>query len=604
VSRRSASTRGRGRPARGAVDPIRVSVLRRRLKSITGEMGLTLLRTTRSPILNEARDFVTGLYDAAGRMLEQTEYIPVLAFALQPACENVVRFFGDDIHPGDVILHNDVFSGGNQNNDVAVFKPIFDGRRLVAWAACKGHQADIGGAVQGGYNPEAREVWQEAFRIPAVKICERGVLRRDVWNLIFANIRLRIVEEDIRAQIGGCVVGERGFAALLERYGWTELSRLIDALYDSTERMVRSEIAAIPDGTYRGESWAYYDGVTDGTRMKIELSVIVEGDAITFDFTGSSPQTPGFVNAPYSATASALLLTFLMLIEPDIPHNAGLLRPLHIVNPEGSFLNARFPAATTFGNSITGPTSDAIFRAFAGALPRMVTAGWNRFLGFAVSGSDPRHRRPYVDILFLSLKGGSGATWMADGYDHIGLINCAGGILAQDYEMFEIHDPHFLLEHEYLADSAGAGCWRGGLGVSTAFVMNGEGVTGVAFGDGIEEEARAFGLFGGAPGSVNEIVLEYPDGTARRAKSKEIVRGIPAGTVFRQKAGGGGGYGDPFERPVEKVAEDVRNGLVSAGAARDAYGVEIDARTGSPDPERTAARRRRRGADSMQPTED
>lgn len=151
-------------------DAIQVSVLQRRLKSITEEMGLTLLRTTRSPILNEARDFVTGLYDAKGRMLEQTEYIPVLAFALQPACENVVRFFGDDIHPGDVILHNDVFSGGNQNNDVAVFKPIFDGKTLVAWAACKGHQADIGGAVPGGYNPEAREVWQEALRIPAVKV--------------------------------------------------------------------------------------------------------------------------------------------------------------------------------------------------------------------------------------------------------------------------------------------------------------------------------------------------------------------------------------------------------------------------------------------------
>ncbi|HEY3076127.1 MAG TPA: hydantoinase B/oxoprolinase family protein, partial [Burkholderiales bacterium] len=454
-------------------DPIQVAVLQRRLKSITEEMGLTLLRTTRSPILNEARDFVTGLYDAKGRMLEQTEYIPVLAFALQPACENVLRFFGDDLHPGDVILHNDVFSGGNQNNDVAVFKPIFHGAKLVAWAACKGHQADIGGAVRGGYNPEAREVWQEALRIPAVKVYERGKLRRDVWNLIFANIRLKIVEEDIRAQVGGCTVGERGFKALIARFGEKHLSALLEQLFDSTEKMVRKEIAAIPNGTYRGESWAFYDGVTEGTRMKINLAVTVKGDEVTFDFTGSSPQTPGFVNAPQSATASALLLTFLMLIKPDIPHNAGILRPIRIVNPEGSFLNAKFPAATTFGNSITGPTSDAIFRAFAQALPRMVTAGWNRFLGFAVSGHDPRHDRPYVDILFLSLKGGSGGTWMADGYDHIGLINCAGGILAQDYEMFEIHDPHFLVKHEYLPDSAGAGRWRGGLGVETEFVMRG-----------------------------------------------------------------------------------------------------------------------------------
>jgi N-methylhydantoinase B len=573
-------------------DPIQVSVLQRRLKSITEEMGLTLLRTTRSPILNEARDFVTGLYDARGRMLEQTEYIPVLAFALQPACENVLRFFGDDIHPGDVILHNDVFSGGNQNNDVAVFKPIFHGRKLVAWAACKGHQADIGGAVRGGYNPEAREVWQEALRIPAVKVVERGKLRRDVWNLIFANIRLKIVEEDIRAQIGGCAVGERGYQALLARLGQKRLERLLEELFDSTEKMVRKEIAAIPDGTYHGESYAFYDGVTDGTKMKINLAVSVRGEQVTFDFSGSSPQTPGFVNAPYSATASALLLTFLMLIKPDIPHNAGILRPIRIVNPEGSFLNARFPAATTFGNSITGPTSDAIFRAFSQALPKMVTAGWNRFLGFAVSGHDPRHARPYVDILFLSLKGGSGATWMADGYDHIGLINCAGGILAQDYEMFEIHDPHFLVKHEYLPDSAGAGRWRGGLGVETEFVIRGENVTGVAFGDGIEEEARAFGFFGGRPGSRNAITLSYPDGTKRQAKTKEIIRDIPPGTLFHQTAGGGGGYGDPLERPAALVQADVRNGLVSVEAARADYGVWVDPKSFELDTARTTELRR------------
>jgi len=578
----------------GNSDPIQVTMLQRRLKSITEEMGLTLLRTTRSPILNEARDFVTGLYDARGRMLEQTEYIPVLAFALQPACENVVRFFGDDIHPGDVILHNDVFSGGNQNNDVAVFKPVFDGKRLVAWAACKGHQADIGGAVQGGYNPEAREVWQEALRIPAVKVIERGRLRKDVWNLIFANIRLGIVEEDIKAQIGGCTVGERGYKALLARFGQKRLERLLDELFDSTEKMVRREISAIPDGTYGGESYAFYDGVTDGTKMKINLAVSVRGEQVTFDFSGSSPQTPGFVNAPHSATASALLLTFLMLIKPDIPHNAGILRPIRIVNPEGSFLNARFPAATTFGNSITGPTSDAIFRAFSQALPKMVTAGWNRFLGFAVSGHDPRHDAPYVDILFLSLKGGSGATWMADGYDHIGLINCAGGILAQDYEMFEIHDPHFLVKHEYLPDSAGAGRWRGGLGVETEFVMRGDNVTGVAFGDGVEEEARAFGFFGGKPGSRNAITLRYPDGTKRQAKTKEIIRGIPRGTVFNQIAGGGGGYGNPFERPAELVLADVRDGLISVEAARADYGVCIDPRSLALDAGQTESLRRDR----------
>jgi len=558
------------------IDKILASVFQRRFKSITEEMGLTLLRTTRSPILNEARDFVTGLYDAQGRMLEQTEYIPVLAFAVQPALQYIVRYFGKNILDGDVIIHNDVFSGGNQNADVAVFKPIFHDGQLVAWAACKGHQADIGGAVAGGYNPEAREVWQEALRITPVKIYEAGKFRKDVWDMIFANIRYKIVEEDIKAEMGGCVVGERGIKALLERYGISKFKEHVEYLFDVTEKMVRKEIEQIPDGTYPGESYVYYDGIQEGSKMKINLNVVVNGDEISFDYSGSDPQTQGFVNAPLAATASAVLLTFLMLINPDIPHNDGIMRPIRIINPKGSFLNAEYPAATTFGNSITGPNADAIMKAFSNILPKKVTAGWNRFLGFTLTGKDPRSNRSYVDILFLALKGGSGGTYMADGYDHIGLINCAGGILAQDYEMFEIQDPHFLVKHEYLKDSAGAGQWRGGLGIETIFEIYGENVTGIAFGDGVEEEARAFGLFGGQEGSINKAELKYPDGTVKVARSKEIIRGIPKNTVFKNIAGGGGGYGDPFLRPVNKVLEDVRNELVSYESAKMDYGVVID----------------------------
>ncbi len=566
--------------AEHTIDPILASVLQRRLKSITEEMGLTLLRTTRSPILNEARDFVTGLYDAQGDMLEQTEYIPVLAFALQPVCRRIVEFFGDDIHDGDVILHNDVFSGGNQNADVAAFKPIFNAGKLVAWAACKGHQADIGGAVAGGYNPEAREVWQEAFRIPPVKVYDRGQRRDDVWNLIFANVRLKIVEEDIKAQLGGCVVGERGVKALYERYGPDVLAAQLAQLFDSTERIVRAEITKIPDGRYQGSSVAHYDGVNVGSTMNIELAVTVAGSEVTFDFTGSSPQTPGFVNAPYAATASALMLTFLMLINPDIPHNAGLHRPIRIVNPEGSFLNAAFPAATTFGNSLTGPTSDAILRAFAQAIPEMVTAGWNRMISLALTGEDPRHAgRRFVDILFLALKGGSGGTQGADGYDHIGLINCAGRLAAQDYEMFEIHNPVHIEFHEYWPDSAGAGRWRGGLGVESEFVVAGQNVTAIAFGDGVDEEARAFGLFGGTTGAINTLSIEAPDGSVRRPKAKQILRDIMPGSRIRQQAGGGGGYGAAHERPIDVVLEDVHNGLVSPDQARALYAVAVDPET-------------------------
>ena len=562
------------------IDRMLVSVLQSRFKSITEEMGLTLLRTTRSPILCEARDFVTGLYDHRGRMLEQTEYIPILAFALQPVCQHIIEYFGDEIYPGDVIMHNDVFSGGNQNADVAVFKPVFHGKELIAWAACKGHQADIGGAVAGGYNPEAREVWQEALRITPVKVYERGKLRRDVWDLIFANIRFPIVEEDIRAHIGGCVVGERGLKQLAGKYGPAVLKSHIEFLFNSTEEMMRREIRNIPDGVYHGDSFMYYDGINENSKHKIKLAVTVADDNIHFDYSGTDPQTPGFANAPYSSTVSALMLTFLMLVDPNIPHNDGLLRPISVIIPEGSFLNAKFPAATTFGNTIANPHSDAIFKAMSEALPDRVTAGWNRMLGCAISGHDPRRGRRWADILFIALKGGSGATAGADGYDHIGLINCAGGILAQDYEMFELYNPLFLLRHEYARDSAGAGQYRGGVGVETEFIIKGEGTTCVTFGDGVDE--AAFGLFGGHRGSLNYLSFTYPDGRQYVPRTKEIIRNIPKGTRYYQLAGGGGGYGDPGKRPKNKVLKEIKEGLISPEQARDVYGIlEVGSRSAS-----------------------
>jgi N-methylhydantoinase B len=582
-------------PVDPTVDPVFASVLERRLKAITEEMGLTLLRTTRSPILNEARDFVTGLYDAEGRILAQTEYIPILAFALQPACRAVIAAFGEDVHPGDVFLHNDVFSGGNQNNDVAVFRPVFGEDRIVAWAATKGHQADIGGAQAGGYNPRATEVWQEALRIPPLRIVEQGRLREDVWRLIFANVRLPIVEEDIRAQIGGTVVGERALLDLYRRRGAARIARHVEHLFDATERRMRAELRRIPDGSYEGESTVFYDGHHAGSRHRIRVRIEARDGELRLDYTGTDPQTVGFVNAPYASALSAAYLALLMLVDPDLPHNEGALRPIRVHIPRGTILNADFPAATTFGNTLAGPHSDAIFRALAPAVPDRVSAGWNRMLGMTLTGRDPRRGGRFVDILFLALKGGSGAVQGCDGYDHIGLINTAGGILAQDYEMFEVHTPCRLVRHEYLPDSAGAGRWRGGLGVETEFEVQGEEVTGISFGDGVDEEARAFGLFGGLPGSLNRLALRTPAGETIVPRSKDIVA-IPRGTRFRQEAGGGGGYGDPFERPVEQVAAEVQDGLVSVEAARRDYGVWVDPETLAVDGERTAALRRERRA--------
>jgi N-methylhydantoinase B len=574
------------------VDPILLSVFARAFKSLTNEMSVSLQKTTRSPILCEAKDFVTGVYDAAGNMLEQTENLPILSFSLGPVCKYIIDYFGDDIHPGDVIFHNDVFSMGNQNNDVAVYKPVFFEDQLVAWAACKGHQADIGGAVAGGYNPNATEVWQEALRIPPVKVYEKGKLRKDVWDLIFANIRFDIVQQDMRAEIGSCVVGERCMLRLMDKYGVDCFKAHKQALFDATRKMMQAEIATIPNGEYLGESTIYYDGRNVGKHYQIRVKITVADERIIFDYSDTDPQTNGFVNGTYTSSASATTLTFLQMVNPDIPHNQGMVEPLEIIIPEGTLLNAAYPAATTYGNHLCPANADAIMRALAPVIPDRVTAGWNHLLCSLTSGLDPRKSDKYVDICFMGLKGGSGALRGVDGYDHIGMIDASGGLLDQDYEMFEQQTPHVLRKHEYSCDSAGPGQWRGGLGVETIFEIGADNTQLVVFGDGDVE--AAFGLHGGGDGSLNSIKLRMPDGTEKIPCSLDLLTGLPAGTLYHQWAGGGGGLGDPCDRPAARVAEEVRNGVVSIQSARNDYGVVLDENSLTIDEEATLESRRRR----------
>ncbi|MCP4676955.1 MAG: hydantoinase B/oxoprolinase family protein [Deltaproteobacteria bacterium] len=572
------------------IDKVLVSILQKRFKSIVEEMSIAITMTTRSPILCEARDFVTGLYDANGKMLEQKENLPILSFSLGPVCEYIIEYYGDDIHPGDVIFHNDVFSMGNQNNDVAVYKPIFHGDILVGWAAAKGHQADIGGAVRGGYNPQATEIWQEALRIPPIKVYEKGELRKDVWDLIFANIRLDMVAEDLKAQTGSCVVGERAVQKLVEKYGLDVFTSHKEYLFDATEKMMRSEIRTVPNGTYSGESTGYFDGKTPDSKYTIRTKITVEDEDIVFDFSDTDPQTPGFVNGTYTSSASATMLTFLQMVNPDIPHNDGMVRPVKMVIPEGTILNASYPAATTYGNHLCPLTASAIMRALGPVIPDRVTAEWNPLLCSLTTGTDPRKNEHYVDICFMGLKGGSGAIHGCDGYDHIGMIDASGGILDQDYEMFEQQTPHRILQHEYLTDSAGPGRWRGGLGVVTRFDLGGEDNTLVTFGEGDVEQP--LGSQGGGPGTLNVMTLTYPNGDVRKPTTKDLINDVPAGTIYYQEAGGGGGSGDPKKRKASLVLDDVRNEKVSIEQAREEYGIVINKETMTIDEAATAERRK------------
>lgn len=565
-------------------DPILASVLQRRIQAISKEMATVLMRSSRSPIFNEIGDLVTVVFDRDGRTLAQTEYASIIANGAQPPLAHIIRAFAGDLADGDVILHNDVYTGGNQNADVGVFVPIFHEGELVAWTASKGHVADIGGMTAGGYDPNAREVWQEAFRIPPLKLYDAGVLRRDVWDLVCANIRLDIVTEDIKSMIGACTIGKRRLLEVFERYGVEVVDRHMGYVIEASERQVRAEIERWPDGVYTGESWMVSDGLDPTARYRIAVRITVAGSEITFDFSDTDDQAPGFTNMPPASATGAIRIAFLMLLSAagvDVPTNHGLFEPITTVFRDGSLLNPRFPASTIFGNQMCDEVLEAIFTALAPALPDRVTAGWNQLLCTVLAGVDPRTQAPSVTLTIFQ-RGGPGAMQGADGFDALGFTGTPGSMRSPDMEMFELSSPHEMLEYEYLPDSAGAGEWRGGYGTRSRWRCYGEDELGVTIGDDVRAEGAepAPGLFGGEPGGLNELTLHFPDGTVRQWGSKEIVYPIPVGTVCESLNGGGGGYGEPRRRDPVKVFEEVRDGLCSREQAREVYGVEVEADLG------------------------
>ncbi|MEH1017175.1 hydantoinase B/oxoprolinase family protein [Micromonospora sp. CPCC 206060] len=576
------------------IDPITASVLQRRVDSIAKEMATMLMRSSRSPIFNEIGDLVTVVFDRFGNTLAQAEFAAIIAFGAQPALEYIIGYFGDDIHEGDVIIHNDVYHGGNQNADTGIFMPVFHQGQLVGWTAAKGHLADIGGMTAGGYNPNARDIWQEALRIPPVKVAAKGELRQDVWDFIAANIRFPFVMEDIRAMIGCCTVGGRRLVEVIDRYGPASYDAHWSYVIESSRRQVEAEVQRWPDGHYHGESYMTSDGVDPTRKYKIAVDIEIAGSRITFDFSGSDDQAPGITNMPTGAAKGAVRIAFLMLMAAGgirIPTNQGLFEPIVTKFRKGSIIDPHFPAATIFGNQLCDEVVEAIMLALADALPDRVTAGWNKYMCTATNGVDPRTGEPFGTFTVFQ-RTGPGGVLGADGWDALGFTGTAGQMRAPDPEMFELTSPHFLEYHEYLPDSAGAGEFRGGLGTRSAWRTYGEGQIGVTLADNLRSEGAypARGLFGGHDSGLNELRVEYPDGTVQEWGSKEIID-LPPGTRIVSLAGGGAGYGDPFKRPATKVLTEVRDGILSAERARTDYGVVIGADGQSIDESATAALR-------------
>ena len=544
-------------------DPVTLAIVERRLEAVAQEMVEVMVRTAMSQILNSTRDFSTVILDRDRQMLAQGEGLPVHISALPVAAEAVLEHFGDDIHEGDLFLLNDPYFGGSHLPDITVIWPIFHDGRPLFYSVNRAHHADVGGATHASYNPAATEIYQEGLRIPPLKLYDRGTPRDDVLRLLSANVRQpENFVGDLNAQIGSVITAARRIQSLIDRYGADGLTRYASRILDATERRVRQMVGAWPDGVYKGESFVDDDGF--GNEMvPIRATVTVEGDSMTIDLSESSPQVTGFINSAYANTRSVAHAAIMYMAPEDVPKNEGSMRPLRVIAPEGLVVNARPPAPVAMStNHCAEEIIEAVFKAMSAAAPEAVNSGFSRRLRYAITGTDPRSGRRFIWPFFLA-RGGGGASHGHDGWSNVGEVTAVGGILSPSVEITEERFPLFVMKNEMRPDSAGDGRWRGGLGAVCEIVYEGADEARLnTAGDGTVNPP--FGLFGGKPGRPH-VYSVISDGVETVLPSKKVGVVVRPGDMIRCLSSGGGGYGDPKERPPEKRAWDLRNGYVTAG---------------------------------------
>ncbi|CZZ90373.1 hydantoin utilization protein B [Bordetella trematum] len=576
------------------VDPITLAVVRGALETAQREMTLTLEKTGRSSVFNLAHDYSNALFDHLPEMILQGQDIPIHLGSLIPAMKAVAEYFGDDIHEGDIIYHNDPVYQGSHILDCCMYKPVFHDGELVFWTVCKGHLTDIGGPVPAGYNPDARELYAEGLRIPPVKLWDRGQRREDVINLLLCNMRARRDQEgDLNAQYGACRVGERHLMSLLARYGLATVQAAIAELKNMADRHMRSLIASIPDGTYHGRACLEDAGHGYGD-LTISAAIDIRGDSAHIRID-SPPQVPYFINSYAGNSLSGIYLGLMMFAQVPPPYNAGLYRCITVdLGPQGTLCNAREPAPHV--NCTTTPMetlTDAVRQAFEVAAPERVTASWGHASGVNIAGVDPRTGEQYVTMVLASIISGAGATRQMDGWHACGPLCCFGALSSGDVELLEHAYPIIIHRYGLQQDSGGAGQQRGGSGTVWEVEPIGHDMTVIAFGEGRQIPT------GGAAGAYNVLTerklgrLEHhhADGTTT-VHRKNTILNVGPGERARNINPGGGGYGDPCSRDPGQVALDVRNGLVSHEAAQAEYGVALDS-DGQPDLAATRALRTR-----------
>ena len=542
----------------GQPDPVTLAIVEHRLESIAQEMTEVMLRTAMSQILNSTRDFSTAILDADCQLVAQGEGIPVHISALPPAGAAVRDYFGEELGEGDLFALNDPYHGGSHLPDITVILPIFHDGRVLFYAVNRAHHSDVGGATHGGYNPAATEIYQEGLRIPPLRIYDRGVPRRDLLDMLAANVRHpENFLGDLNAQIGSVMIAAQRIRALLDSYGPDRLTGCVAEILQATERQVRQFISEWPDGVYKGESLIDDDGF-DSTMIPVRATVTIKHDRMTIDFSESSPQVTGFLNAAYATTRSMVHAVMMYLAPSDVPKNEGSMRPITVIAPKGTIVNATPPAPVGMStNHCSEEIIEAVFKALSQAVPHAVNAGFSRRLRFAITSTDPRTGRRFIWHFFLG-RGGGGASYGFDGWSNVGENQSVGGIRSPSIEVTEDRFPFFVKCDEFRPNSGGDGTWRGGLGAICEMVYEGtEPARLNTAGDGVINPP--YGLFGAQPGLPHLYKL-ISGGTERVLRSKETGVVVMPGDRIVVLSSGGGGFGDPQDRSLDMRQWDLKNG--------------------------------------------
>ena len=558
------------------IDPVTLAVIQAGLQQVCDEMDLTFSRAAFSPVIAEADDRSDGLYSAEdGSLIAQgSRGLPVFVGTMQFSTRHIIDRIaaGDTLppEPGDIYIVNDPYLGGTHLMDVRFAMPFWRGGRIFCWLSNTGHWPDTGGAVPGGFSASAISAEQEGLRLPPVKLFKRGVMDPELWQVICSNIR--VSEQrigDVKAQAAALMVGAERLAALMDRYGDDTVAGAIAAMRGIAARQMRARIAAIPPGRYVARAFIDSDGVVNEP-LTIALAVTVEGEAMTFDFAGSSPPCMGPMNSVRATTLSSVYLA-VRHIFPDVPLSAGAFEPLSVTGIAGTFLDAHYPRPVSgCAAEVSQRIAEAVFAALVQAIPDQVTAAPAGTSGnFGLGGHDPDRGRDYV--MYQISGGGYGGNALHDGLSN----GCStiGISKAPPVEIMEQTYPVLYRRYALHDGSGGAGMHRGGFGLDYEVEL----LRGTARASFVMDHGRfgPQGALGGQDGGVNRVEIlraggGLPESVPHLSKAQDIV--LHPGDRVRVRTPGGGGYGDPARRDPAAVAEDVRLGRYTRDQARRLFG--------------------------------